>query len=319
MQVGRREFLRCAALAAATAALPVPATAKIVNGIPYRGLGRTHEDVSLLGVGGSHIGNKELSDGEAIKIMRTAVDEGINFFDNAWEYNGGRSEERMGRALQDGYREKVFLMTKVIARDAENARKQLEASLRRLSVDHIDLWQVHSVGTFEPGDKDKVYSKGVLDVAMKAKDEGKVRYVGFSGHVSPEIHVAVIEGGFEWDTVQMPVNCLDPHRASFVKTVIPVAQQYNLGVIGMKSLAGGGVLKTGAVNAQEALLYAMSMPVSVVVSGMNSYAKFEQNLAVARSFRQLDASEVTALLARTKPFGEKPQYESYKQKGSSHR
>lgn len=319
MRFGRREFLKASALATAAASLPIAATAKVVNGIPYRRLGKTNEEVSLLGVGGSHIGNKELSDSEAIKIMRAAVDEGVNFFDNAWEYNGGRSEERMGRALQDGYRDKVFLMSKVIARDKANAQRQLDESLRRLKADYLDLWQVHSIGTFEPDDMGKVYSKGVLDAAMKAKDEGKVRHIGFSGHTDPDIHIAVIEGGFDWETVQMPVNCLDPHRKSFVKTVVPIAQQYDLGVIAMKSLAGGGVLKTGAVSAQDALLYAMSMPVSVVVSGMDSFEKFRQNLDVAKTFQQADPSAIATLLARTKPFGEQAQYESYKRNGSSAR
>jgi len=315
MDMGRRAFLKVSA-AAAIAALPIPATAKIVNGMPYRMLGKTSEEVSLLGVGGSHIGYKSLSERDAIRIMRTAVDEGINFFDNGWEYNGGVSELRMGLALKDGYREKVFVATKVIGRTAKEAGEQLEASLKRLQVDMIDLWQIHSVGKSGPKDKDDIYAKGVLDVAQKARDEGKVRFIGFTGHVDPDIHVAVLEGGFDWDAIQMPINCLDPHRKSFAKTVISKAQEYNAGIIGMKALAGGGVLKTGKVSADEALRYAMSMPVAVVVSGMTSFEQFKRNLSVAQSFQQLDPAVVTELLDRTQAFGEKPQYEAYKGKAS---
>lgn len=314
MKFGRRRFLQLSAAAAAVCALPAPATAKVVNGIPYRRLGKTGVEVSLLGIGGAHIGGKNISEADAIKLMRTAVDEGINFFDNAWEYNAGRSEERMGLALKDGYRDKVFLMTKVLGRSTENAQSQLEASLRRLQVDVIDLWQVHSVGTWEPDDKGKVYGKGVLDVALKAREEGKIKHIGFTGHVDPEIHLAVLEGGFEWETVQMPINCLDPHRKSFIKNMIPKAQEHDLGIIAMKTLAGGGVLETGAVSAEEGLRFAMSMPVSVVVSGMDSIEKFQQNLAVARSFQQLEPAAITALLERTRPFGEQTSFENYKRK-----
>ncbi|MDZ4861166.1 MAG: aldo/keto reductase [Candidatus Hydrogenedentes bacterium] len=314
MLLRRREFLKLSAAAAAIAAMPIPATAKVVNGIPYRRLGKIGIEVSLLGIGGAHVGGEALPEAEAIKIMRTAVDEGINFFDNAWEYQAGRSEERMGKAMKDGYRDKVFLMTKVLGRSTENAEKQLEASLRRMQVDVIDLWQIHSVGTFDPDDKGKVYTKGVLDVALKAKEQGKIKHIGFTGHVDPEVHLAVLDGGFDWETIQMPINCLDPHRKSFIKNVIPKAQEYDLGIIAMKTLAGGGVLETKAINPEDALRFAMSMPVSVVVSGMDTFEKFQRNLAVARSFQQMDPGAVAALLDHTKSFGEQSQFENYKRK-----
>ncbi|GMU91561.1 MAG: hypothetical protein AMXMBFR4_06190 [Candidatus Hydrogenedentota bacterium] len=314
MQPGRRAFLKWSAMTAASlAALPKPATAKVVNGIPYRTLGKVGVEVSILGVGGGHIGSN-ISEVDAIHLMRAAVDEGINFFDNAWEYSRGASEERMGKALKDGYRDKVFLMTKVLARSAEGAQQQLETSLRRLGVDYIDLWQIHSVGTFGPDDKERVYTKGVLDVARRAKEFGKVKHLGFTGHVDPAIHEAVLEGGFEWETVQMPINCLDPHRLSFIQNIIPKAREKGLGIIAMKTLAGGGVLKTGAVQPAEALRFAMSMPVSVVVSGMNTFAEFQHNLAVAKSFAPMAETEIAALLDRTKTFGAEFEYEGYKRK-----
>jgi len=314
MMLGRREFLKMSAAAGAIAALPVPATAKVVNGIPYRRLGKVGAEVSLLGIGGAHIGGEKMSEAEAIKIMRTAVDEGINFFDNAWEYQAGRSEERMGLAMKDGYRDKVFLMTKVLGRSTENAQKQLETSLKRMQVDVIDLWQIHSVGTFDPDDKGKVYTKGVIDVALKAKEQGKIKHIGFTGHVDPEVHIAVMEGGFDWETIQFPVNCLDPHRKSFIKNVIPKAQEYDLGIIAMKTLAGGGVLRTAAISPEDALRFAMSMPVSVIVSGMDSFDTFQRNLTIAKTFQQMDPSAIAAFLDHTKTFGEQTQFEDYKRK-----
>lgn len=312
--IGRRDFLKWSAAAGAVAALPPPVTAKMVNGIPYRTLGKVGVEVSLLGIGGGHIGDAKLPESEAIRIMRTAVDEGINFFDNAWEYSRGASEERMGKALRDGYREKVFLMTKVLARSREGAQKQLETSLTRLQVDYLDLWQVHSVGTFSPGDPGKVYDNGVLDVALKAREEGKVKHIGFTGHRHPEIHLEVIERGFDWETIQMPLNCLDPHHFSFVQNVLPKAVEKGYGVIAMKTLAGGELLRAGNVTAAEALRYSMSLPISVLVSGMDSFDKFMANLEVARSFEPMPPEEIAALLARTRGLGADGAFEPYKEK-----
>ncbi|GMV99542.1 MAG: hypothetical protein AMXMBFR84_06810 [Candidatus Hydrogenedentota bacterium] len=296
---------------AASTALAQPASAKTVNGVPYRVLGKTGVEVSLLGVGGSHIGEDSLTDEQAISLMRTAVDEGINFFDNAWEYKGGRSEERMGKALKSGYREKVFLMTKTLTRDSKYAQQQLEASLRRLDVDAIDLWQVHAIGNF-PTDTKAVFERGVLEVAVKAREQGKIKYIGFTGHRDPAIHLAVLNGPFEWDTIQMPMNCFDVHNKSFVKDVAPAARDKGLGIIAMKTLASGAIPRSGSATPEEALRYAMSLPVSVVVSGMDSMEKLRANLAVAKAFKPMSETEVAALLDRTKAKASEKDAEWYK-------
>jgi len=316
MKYARRDFLKLSAMAAASAALPVPATSKVVNGIPYRPLGKVGVDVSILTVGGSHIGQDDVSEAEAIKIVRAAIDEGVNFMDNAWSYHRGASEERMGKALRDGYREKVFLMTKVLARSAKGAQMQLDASLRRLDVDAIDLWQVHSVGNF-PNDETNVFEKGVLDVALKAKDQGKIKHIGFTGHRDPLVHAAIFDGGFDWETIQMPLNCYDIHNPmSFVHTMIPKAEEKGLGIIAMKTMAGGQILSSGGATPGECLRFAMNLPVSTVVSGMDSFEKLQQNLAVAKAFEPFEPEELDALLAKTRPYGQTGDHESYKHRRS---
>lgn len=313
MELPRRDFLRYAACAAAVAALgPVPATAETVNGMPYRTFGRTGQNVSLLGVGGAHIGRDTLTDAEAIRLMRHAVDEGVNFFDNAWDYHEGQSETRMGKALKDGYRDKVFLMTKTIDRTADGARKQLEESLRRLRVDHVDLWQIHSIKS--PEDARNAYEKGVLDVAVQARKEGKVRFIGFTGHVQPEGHLAMIRHGFEWDSVQMPLNIFDHHFHSFALQVIPRAQEKKMAVIAMKTLGGDAqILGPGHITAEEALHYSMNLPVATLVSGMDTIETLTQNLAIAKRFKPLSEDELAELLNRTAPAAQDGKFEYYKQ------
>jgi len=311
MELNRRGFLKHS-LAAATAAglLQTPVVAERRNGMPYRRLGRTEELVSLLCLGGAHIGLPHVSDEEAIRIMRTAVDEGVNFFDNAWAYSGGVAEERMGKALQDGYRDKVFLMTKHKGRDAASAEAYLEESLRRLQVEMIDLWQFHEV--IDPRDPERLYSEGAIEVALKAKEVGKIRYIGFTGHHITTTHVEMIERGFAWDTVQIPLNTLDFHYRSFEKNVVPLALEKDIGIIGMKPMSVGELAKSGAATPAECLRYAMNLPVATVCSGMDSMEFLKENLATAKSFQPLEETEVAALRAASKSPAEDGAREPYK-------
>lgn len=318
MQLARRHFLKLTALAAAVTALGADRPREERRGeMPYRELGKTGEMVSLLCVGGAHIGHDTLTDEESITLMRTAVDEGVNFFDNAYVYNNGRSEERMGKALQDGYRDRVFLMTKHYsdARDAESAKKQLEESLTRLQTDHLDLWQVHQILKAEH--PKAVYDNGLLDVMTKARDEGKVRFIGFTGHSRPEWHLEMIERGFPWDTVQMPINALDHHWLSFQNTVLPKAREKGMGVIGMKSLGGSPgqiVANAKVLSAEECLHYAMNLPVSTVVSGMDTMEYLQANLAAAKSWQPLSEEQVASILEKAGAVADGGQFEPYKVK-----
>ena len=282
------------------------------EGMPYRVLGKTGEPVSLLCLGGFHIGRPEQTDQESIAIMRRAVDEGVNFFDNAWQYHEGRSEERMGLALKDGYRDKVFLMTKHKGLDAATAQEHLETSLRRLQVDMIDLWQFHEL--VHPDQPRRIYENGAIDVALKAKDQGKIRYIGFTGHHINRTHLDMIERGFAWDTLQMPLNLFDYHFRSFQNNVLPVAAAKGMGVIAMKTLGGSpaNFLEPGAVSAEECIRYAMDLPVSTVCSGMDSMALLETNLAIAKSFVPLTDEQRNALRERVRPHAAKGMHEVYK-------
>lgn len=280
--------------------------------IAKRVLGKTGEEVSIVGLGGYHIGVSSLSDDESVALIRRAVDEGITFLDNAWAYNDGRSEELMGRVLRDGYREKVFLMTKFPARERDEAMEQLDESLRRLQTDHLDLWQMHAMGSQE--DIDQVSAPGgALEALNEAKRMGKVRFVGFTGHRDPQVHVKTLDL-YDFDTVQMPLNVMDAHFRSFQETVLPLLQQRHIGVIGMKSLAGGHVLQSGVVTPQEAIGYSLSLPVSVVVCGMDSIRILEQNLGIARDFRSLmpDAANEIALKTAPEEISGDGRYEVYK-------
>ena len=277
-----------ARLDGAAAHTPLPAVTT-VNGIGRRKLGRADAEVSIIGIGGYHLGLSEVSEGDAIRIVRRGLDEGINFLDNCWDYNDGASEERMGKALQDGYRQKAFLMTKIDGRTGASARQQLEQSLMRLKTDHIDLLQLHEV--IRMGDPEQAFQPGyAMDVLQQARTEGKIRFIGFTGHKSPEIHLHMIETadkhGFTFDTVQMPVNALDEHYDSFGQKVIPVAQKHGMAVLGMKPLSNGAILKTKTVTAVEALHYAMSVPVTVTITGCDSMQVLEQALGVARNFKE---------------------------------
>lgn len=312
MRMRRRRFIKMSAAALAGLSVGFPlASTKRTDALPYRILGKTGLEVSLLTVGGHAIGiRRELTDKESVRLMRTAIDEGINFFDNAWEYHDGRSERWMGKALQDGYRQKVILMTKHHGREPKRAQQHLEDSLRRLRTDVIDVWQFHEID--EPQEVESIYSSGVLDFALKAKEEGKIRFIGFTGHHRPALHLDMINRGFDWETVQMPINVLDHHFMSFSRQVLPVALEKNIGVIGMKSLAGGAIPENGLVPAEDCLRFAMTLPISTLCSGMDSMEVLRKNIATARRFVPMTEDEMVALLNRTLPLAEGGQYEWYK-------
>ena len=278
--------------------------------IPRRKLGSTGVEVSIVGLGGYHIGVPE-SDDEATKIIRSALDRGINFLDNCWDYHGGKSDERMGRALRDGYRDKAFLMTKIDGRTKASAAAQIDQSLKRLQTDRIDLMQIHEVIRMD--DPDRVFAPGgAIEALVEAKKAGKIRFIGFTGHKDPAIHKAMLQKDFAFDTVQMPLNVMDAHFKSFEKEVLPIALEKKMGILGMKSLASGEILKSGVATAEECLRYAMSLPTSVVITGCQSMKDIEQAIYVAASFKALTAPEREALLARTSPSAAKGDVELYK-------
>jgi predicted aldo/keto reductase-like oxidoreductase len=317
--VGRREFLKFASAGVITgtlqAALPaVNSSAELKNGIPYRELGRTGEKVSLVGIGGYHLG-KQVDPNESISIIRKALDEGINFLDNCWDYNGGESEIRMGKALRDGYREKAFLMTKIDGRNKATASSQLEESLRRLQTDRIDLLQFHEV--IRDTDPDRIFAAGgALEAVLAAKKAGKVRFLGFTGHKSPDIHLKMLataaQHHFSFDTVQLPLNVMDAHFDSFEKKVVPVLVKNGIGILGMKPMGDHFILDTKTATPAECLHYAMNLPTSVVITGCDSPRILDQALQAARSFKPMTESEVSALLAKTAEAAQAGKYELYK-------
>jgi predicted aldo/keto reductase-like oxidoreductase len=286
------------------------------NPIPLRPFGQTGEEVSLLGIGGAHIGFAKVSEADSIRIMHQAFDAGVTFLDNAWEYNAGISEMRMGKAIAEwsGDRDDLFVMTKDCAHDrkAPNSMVKLEQSLRRLQVDHLDLWQLHEV-VWED-DPDWIFAPGgSAEALLKAKEQGKVRYIGFTGHKHPEIHLRMLSQGFPFDAVQMPVNVFDAHYASFEQEILPLCQQQGIAVIGMKPFAAGDVFKTDSgVTAEEALRYAMSLPVATVVTGIDSFDVLNQDLEIARNFTPLTGEERADILRRSAPAAANGEYERFK-------
>jgi aryl-alcohol dehydrogenase-like predicted oxidoreductase len=297
----RREFIKLAvATGVAMGAGPAWA-AEVKNDMIYRPLGRTGEKISALGLGGYHIGT-QADEAESIRIIRTAMDRGITFLDNCWDYNDGTSEIRMGKALRDGYRDRAFLMTKIDGHTKAAATRQLDESLKRLQTDHVDLLQFHEV--VRPGDPEKIFAPGGSAEAMlAAKQAGKVRYVGFTGHKDPAIHLKMLkmaaDHDFRLDAVQMPLNVMDAHFRSFTHQVVPELVKAGIGVLGMKSLGSGAILRSNTVTAMECLHYALNLPTSTVISGMDSLAVLEQNLEAVRTFKPLSTDEVAVLLAKT--------------------
>lgn len=292
----------------------VPEAPILKSGIPYRTLGRTGEMVSLLGLGGFHIGIQN-DETDSIRIIRTAIDNGINFMDNCWDYNDGTSEIRMGKALRDGYRNKVFLMTKIDGQTKKAAVKQIDESLKRLQTDTIDLLQFHEV--IRISDPDRILGPdGAIEAALEAKRAGKIRYIGFTGHKSPDIHLKMLkmalDKGFIFDAVQMPLNVMDAHSISFEKKVLTVLLENNIGVLGMKPLCGGRILSKGTVNAVECLHYVMSLPTSVVITGCDSLPILQQALEATKSFSPMNDKQRADLLARTAKMIGLDDYEPYK-------
>jgi aryl-alcohol dehydrogenase-like predicted oxidoreductase len=281
--------------------------------IPRRVLGRTGETVSALGLGGYHLGQIG-SEREATALVHQAIDAGVTFMDNAWEYHEGVSEERMGKALANGWRQRVFLMTKVCThgRDAKVAMRQLEESLRRLKTDHLDLWQVHEVAY--AGDPERHFAKGgVIEALDRAKQKGLVRFVGFTGHKDPALHLEMLSHGYPFDTCQLPLNCFDATFRSFEQQVLPELARQGIAAIGMKSLGGeADAVKKRVVPAKEALRYAMSLPVAVTVSGMDSPRVLRQNLSVARGFTPMGSAEMQRLRTRCAPMAMDGRFELYK-------
>jgi uncharacterized protein len=309
----RRDFLKQAAAGAALAALAEEVLAQTstasATGLPTRVLGRTGQRVSILCLGGWHAGSVK-DDAEAIRLIQAALDEGITFFDNAWDYHDGRSEDLMGRALAGGRREKVFLMTKNCERDYEGSMRCLEDSLRRLRTDHLDLWQFHEM--CYDNDPDWVFEKGGIKAAEDARKAGKVRFIGFTGHKDPRIHLKMLGKPFDWDTAQMPINALDAHYRSFQNEVVPACLEKKVGVIGMKGFGGNGIVAQSGLSAAEAYRYALSLPVSTQVVGLASLDHLKEAAALARSFTPLTATERSALVARVRDSAGDGRYELFK-------
>jgi aryl-alcohol dehydrogenase-like predicted oxidoreductase len=283
--------------------------------IPYRILGNTGEKVSAIGVGGWHLGFQDVDEQLSLRIVRVAVDGGITFMDNSWDYNEGRSEIRMGKALQDGYRKKVFLMTKIDGRSRKEATRQLEESLRRLQTDCIDLVQHHEILRYE--DPHRIFDEeGAHGALVEAQKEGKLRYIGFTGHKDPHIHLHMLEvaeqNGFTFDAVQMPLNVMDAHYRSFEKLVLPELVRRKIGVLAMKTMANGMILKSNTVTATECLHYALSLPTSVVITGMESMERLDQAFEAARSFRPMSEATTKGLLAKTEKAASKGEFELFK-------
>jgi predicted aldo/keto reductase-like oxidoreductase len=313
--VSRREFVGFAAASIFfTQMNRQAAPAESRNGIPYRTLGRTREKVSLIGLGGYHLG-KQADPQESIRIIRTGLDEGLNFLDNCWDYNGGESEVRMGSALRDGYRQKAFLMSKIDGRTKAAATSQINESLRRLQTDRIDLMQFHEV--IRETDAERIFAEGgAMEAVLEAQKAGKIRYIGFTGHKSPDIHLKMLataaQHKFTFDAVQMPLNVMDAHFESFEKKALPVLLQSDIGVLGMKPMGDHVILESKTVTPKECLHYAMNLPTSVVITGCDSLSILQQALQAARSFQPMTASEISAVLAKTAKAAEAGKFELYK-------
>jgi predicted aldo/keto reductase-like oxidoreductase len=313
-ELTRREFIK-AAVATGALASTMPAWAAESEGeMPYRRLGRTGEKVSAIGLGGYHIGMPH-EDADGIRIIRSAIDRGITFMDNCWDYHNGGSETRMGKALRDGYRKKVFLMTKIDGHTRSSAARQIDESLQRLQTDHVDLMQFHEV--IRKDDPDRIFAEGGSMEAMQAaKKAGKVRYIGFTGHKDPAIHLRMLEVAakhqFRFDAVQMPLNVMDAHFRSFEQKVVPVLVRDGIGVLGMKPLASGIILQTKSVRPIECLHYAMNLPTSVVITGCDRMEILDQAIEAARTFKPMSTQEVATLLARTATAAALGAYEPFK-------
>jgi uncharacterized protein len=316
-QKTRREFLQTSMMSTAGLAMGKTLFAQAgdsATGIPTRPLGKTGVSLSILGLGGWHIGAVQ-EKAEAIRIMHAAIDEGITFFDNAWDYHDGRSEEWMGDALAlEGKRKKVFLMTKNCERDYAGSMRDLEESLRRLKTDHLDLWQFHEI--VYDNDPDWVFEKGGLKAALEAQKAGKVRFIGFTGHKDPRIHLKMLNKPFDWDTAQMPINVMDALYRSFQNEVVPVCLARQIGVLGMKSLAGGfprgRIPSQGGVSAVDCIRFALTRPVSSLVVGITSMEDLQQDIAIARNFKPMPEAEQVTILTKIREEASDGRHELFK-------
>jgi uncharacterized protein len=310
----RRDFLRTASIATLTEEILAQTTPASTTGMPQRMLGRTGVRVSIACLGGWHIGSVK-DDNEAVRIMHAAIDEGLTFFDNAWDYHDGHSEEVMGKALEmDKRRDKVFLMTKNCERDYEGSMRNLEQSLKRLKTDRLDLWQFHEM--CYDNDPDWVFEKGGLKAALEAKKQGKVRFIGFTGHKHPAIHLKMLGKPHAWDTAQMPINVMDAHYRSFQKEVVPVCLRKNVGVIGMKGLAGGNtqgrLIEKLGLTSDECYRYCLSLPISAQVMGITSMEQLKADVKLTRGFKPMSAAEMEAFRAKVKDQATDGRHELFK-------
>jgi predicted aldo/keto reductase-like oxidoreductase len=296
--------------------IPLTSSAGTRNGdMLFRTLGRTGERVSAIGMGGFHIAQHGLTEQESIRLVRSAIDRGITFMDNSWDYNEGQSEVRMGKALKDGYRPKAFLMTKIDGRTKEVAAQQIETCLQRLQTDHIDLVQHHEIIRFD--DPDRIFAGGgAMEAVVDARKAGKIRYIGFTGHKDPHIHLYMLkvaaDHGFPFDTVQMPLNVMDAHFRSFAQMVLPELVKQDVGVLGMKAMGDGVILKSKTVSPIECLHYALSLPTSVVITGIDKPHILDQALEAAKTFQPMNREQIAQLLAKTKEVALAGKYELFK-------
>jgi predicted aldo/keto reductase-like oxidoreductase len=336
MEISRRSFLKktSSSLAFGVAAgqgvfRPIAAAAQAVNELSeqrrqgetrsgdmlYRTLGRTKERISVIGLGGYHIGKPQLSEADSTQIVRSAIDRGITFMDNCWDYNNGNSEVQMGKALRDGYRQKVFLMTKIDGRTRKEATRQIDESLKRLQTDHIDLLQHHEV--IRPEDPDRIFAEdGAQEAMLEARKAGKIRYIGFTGHKDPSIHLRMLDmaarNHFHFDAVQMPLNVMDAHYRSFEDRVLPILLKNEIGVEAMKTFGDNYILRSKTVQPIEALHYSMTLPTSVVITGIDNLQVLDQAIEAARTFKPMTKEQIVALLSRTREAAANGQFELYK-------
>jgi predicted aldo/keto reductase-like oxidoreductase len=329
----RRDFLKTASTAVSAAVTeqlltPLlnaeqPAAKKADSGngrtesgeMTYRKLGRTGERISAIGLGGYHIGSPSLTDQESVRLIRQAVDRGITFLDNSWDYHAGQSETRMGQALTNGYRNKVFLMTKINGRTRAATASQIDESLKRLQTDHVDLMQFHEVIRLE--DPDRIFAEdGGMEAMLEAKKAGKLRYIGFTGHKDPLVHLRMLDVArqhqFHFDAAQMPLNVMDAHFRSFAHDVVPVLVSEGIGVLGMKAFGDAIILKSNTVKPIECLQYCLNLPVSVQITGIDNQMLLDQALKAAQNFRPLSSTELASLLERTRPASLEGKFELYK-------
>jgi aryl-alcohol dehydrogenase-like predicted oxidoreductase len=313
--VSRREFLKWTAFTAAGAgALSTGWAAGATNEVPRRPLGQTGEMISAVGLGGYHIGVPK-DEQEGVRLIRSAIDQGITFMDNCWDYHDGGSEVRMGKALRDGYRQKAFLMTKIDGRTKAAAARQIDDCLQRLQTDCIDLMQFHEIIRME--DPDRIFAAGgAMEATLAAKQAGKIRYIGFTGHKDPLVHLRMLEVAkahqFHFDAVQMPLNVMDAHFRSFERQVLPVLIKERIGVLGMKSMGSGLILRSKVVEPIECLHYALNLPTSTVITGIDRMELLDQGLTAVRSFKPMSKKAVANLLARTANAAENGQFEPFK-------